>query len=125
MSSSRDAFEDILADFKINLTPKELQDFEFVTLNDVRETALRIQKDQEHLKTMMNMARLESFFEAMNQFGEVLGVFGNASIFVAFVWGPLKFILQVMKSVIIFLLFYIRVTKPGAKRFDVSSPQSI
>jgi hypothetical protein len=92
-------FEVILEDFKKNLTPKERQDFQFVTLNDVRETTLRIQRDQEHLKTMMNMARLESFLEAMNQFGKVVDVFANANVFVAFVWGPLKFILQVMKDV--------------------------
>jgi hypothetical protein len=96
MSAARGSFEIILADFKKNLTPGEVQDFQFVTLNDVRETALRIQKDQENLKTLMNMARLESFLEAMKQFGKVIEVFGNSSIFVAFVWGPLKFILQVI-----------------------------
>jgi hypothetical protein len=96
MSAARGSFEVILADFKKNLTPGEVQDFQFVTLNDVRETALRIQKDQENLKTLMNMARLESFLEAMKQFGKVIEVFGNSSIFVAFVWGPLKFILQVI-----------------------------
>lgn len=41
------------------------------------------------------MGRLNSFVEAMNQFGKVIEVFGNTNIFVAFVWGPLKFILQV------------------------------
>jgi hypothetical protein len=110
MSTARGSFEVILADFKKNLTPRELQDFQFVTLNDVRETALRIQKDQENLKTMMNMARLESFLEAMNQFGKVIEVFGNANIFVAVVWGPLKFVLQVklyyyFSSCIILLAF--------------------
>jgi hypothetical protein len=108
MSAARGSFEVILADFKKNLTPGELRDFQFVTLNDVRETALRIQKDQENLKTMMNMARLESFLEAMNQFGKVIEVFGNANIFVAFVWGPLKFVLQVIiffSSCIILLVF--------------------
>jgi hypothetical protein len=96
MSAARGSFEVILADFKKNLTPGEVQDFQFVTLNDVRETAHRIQKDQENLKKLMNMARLESFLEAMKQFGKVIEVFGNSSIFVAFVWGPLKFILQVI-----------------------------
>jgi hypothetical protein len=90
-------FEAILAEFKRGLTKKELQDFQFVTLEDVRKTALQIQRDQENLKTMMNMARLEAFFEAMNQFGEVLSIFANSNVFVAFVWGPLKFILQVRK----------------------------
>jgi len=97
MSTAEESFEVILANFKNKLTPKERQDFQFVTLSDVRETAVRIQKDQETLKTMMNMRRLESFLEAMKQFGEVIGIFANASIFVAFVWGPLKFILQVIQ----------------------------
>ena len=96
MCAAKDSFEAILADFKKHLTPGELHNFQFVTLNDVRETALRIQKDQENLKTMMNMARLESFLEAMNQFGKVIEVFANANIFIAFVWGPLKFVLQVI-----------------------------
>jgi hypothetical protein len=102
MSTARGSFEVILADFKKNLTPGELQDFQFVTRNDVRETALRIQKDQENLKTMMNMARLESFLEAINQFGKVIKVFRNANIFVAFLWGPLKFVLQVNFTIIFF-----------------------
>ena len=89
------SFEAILLDFKNTLTPKECQDFQFVTLRDVQETALRIQKDQENLRAVMGMHRLESFLEAMTQFGKVVEVFANSSIFVAFVWGPLKFILQV------------------------------
>jgi hypothetical protein len=101
MSALEDQFETILAAFKAKLNPRELEDFQFTTLNDVREAALQIQKDQENLRTMMNMARLESFLEAMKQFGEVLGVFANANIFVAFIWGPMKFILQVMKALTI------------------------
>jgi len=89
------SFEAILIDFKNTLTPNERQDFQFVTLRDVQETALRIQKEQEHFRSVMGMHRLKSFFEAMIQFGKVVEVFANSSIFVAFVWGPLKFILQV------------------------------
>jgi hypothetical protein len=99
MSAPGDQFESILEAFKSKLNAKEREDFQFVTLNDVRETALQIQKDHENLRTMMNMSRLQSFLEAMNQFGEVLGVFANANIYVAFVWGPMKFILQVMRVV--------------------------
>src|ERR1700693_547441 len=99
MSALGDQFESILATFKSKLNAKDREDFQFVTLNDVRETALQIQKDHENLRTMMNMSRLQSFLEAMNQFGEVLGVFANANIYVAFVWGPMKFILQVMRVV--------------------------
>jgi len=96
MNSPKHSFDAILADFKKDLTPTECQDFQFVTLDDVRKTALRIQRDQEQLKSMIHMSRLESFFEAMTQFGKVVEVFANSSIFVAFVWGPMKFILLVM-----------------------------
>jgi hypothetical protein len=66
MSSTKDAFEAILSDFKMRLTPKEQESFQFVTLNDVCKTALRIQKDQEQLKSMMNLACIESFLEAID-----------------------------------------------------------
>jgi hypothetical protein len=95
MDSTKDTFEGILADFKQRLTQKELDSFQFVTLDDVRATALQIQREQDELKNMKNMARLQSFLEAMDQFGKVIEVFVNASNFVAFVWGPLKFILLV------------------------------
>lgn len=44
---------------------------------------------------MMNLVRLESFLEAMDQFGNVIDAFLNASLFVGFVWGRMKFLLQV------------------------------
>ena len=90
-----DIFDTALSNFKKRLSKEEEEHFQIVKLVDVRQTALRIQREQEQFKTMMNMARLESFLEAMEQFGKVIEVFVNASVFVAFVWGPMKFILQV------------------------------
>ncbi|KAL5330616.1 hypothetical protein ACEPPN_000135 [Leptodophora sp. 'Broadleaf-Isolate-01'] len=86
-------FEDALEDFKKGLNQKQIQNFQFVTLSDVRETALRIQSEQDQTKSLMNMTRLEGFLEAMEQFGKVIEIFLNASSFVAFVWGPMKFFL--------------------------------
>lgn len=88
-------FEDALEDFKKGLNQKQIQNFQFVTLSDVRETALRIQSEQDQTKSLMNMTRLEGFLEAMEQFGKVIEIFLNASSFVAFVWGPMKFFLLV------------------------------
>lgn len=105
MTATEDIFTTVLSDFKKRLTPKELEDFEFTTLDDVRKTAMRIQKDQEQVMAMMNMSRIQSFLEAMNQFGKVIEVFVNASEFVAFVWGPMKFILQVSLSISNLFLF--------------------
>jgi len=43
----------------------------------------------------MNLARVKSCLEAMHQFGQVIEIFLNVSDAVAFVWGPMKFILLV------------------------------
>jgi hypothetical protein len=98
MVPMEDAFRATLSNFKKRLTPKEQDDFSFATLEDVRKEIARIQSEQGNEKTMMNMIRLQSFLEAMDQFGKVVEVFLNASQFVAFIWGPLKFILQVWNN---------------------------
>ena len=95
MVSVEDTFRATLSNFKKRLTSKEQDDFSFSTLEDVRKEISRIQSEQGNEKKMMNMTRLQSFLEAMDQFGKVIEVFLNASQFVAFIWGPLKFILQV------------------------------
>ena len=95
MASIEDTFRATLSDFKKRLTAKEQDDFSFSTLEDVHKEIARIQSEQGSEKKMMNMTRLQSFLEAMDQFGQVIEVFLNASEFVAFIWGPLKFILQV------------------------------
>lgn len=96
MASLKDGFQITLQDFKKRLTEKEVEEFQFVTLEDVRLEMARIQTEQEHRKGMMNMTRIQSFLEAMDQFGKVIEVFLNSSEFVPFVWGPVKFIFQVI-----------------------------
>jgi hypothetical protein len=98
MASIEDTFRATLSNFKKRLTSKEQDDFSFSTLEDVRKEIARIQSEQGSQKMMMNMTRLQSFLEAMDQFGKVIEVFLNASEFVAFIWGPLKFILQVWNN---------------------------
>jgi hypothetical protein len=95
MDSKDGTFQVVLEDFKKRLTAKELESFKFATLDDVRQCILRIQREQEEFKTMMNLTRLESFLEATKQFGKIIEVFGNSSSFVGFVWGPMKMILEV------------------------------
>lgn len=96
MAATKTGFEAILLQFKNRLTQKELADFQFSTLEDVQIVIARIQAEQGNQKSMMNFTRIQSFLEAMSQFGEVIEVFLNASDFVAFVWGPVKFVLQVL-----------------------------
>jgi hypothetical protein len=94
-SPVENVFHNALSEFKARLTLREQKDFEFTSLEDVQRTILQIQEVQETRKTMMHMSRIQSFLEAMEEFGSVIEVFLNASQFVAFIWGPMKFMLQV------------------------------
>jgi hypothetical protein len=65
---------------------------------------LRIQQEQDGRKKMMNMCRIQACLETMEQFGKVVGVFLNVSDALAFIWGPMKFVLQVGHRIVVAIL---------------------
>jgi hypothetical protein len=73
----------------------EQNSFTGTTLEDVRLTIASIQKTQITERTNKNVARLRKFLEAIESYSKVLDVFVNTSEFVAFVWGPIKYLLLV------------------------------
>jgi hypothetical protein len=85
----------VLASFTSRLTKKELEDFQFSTLGDVQVAIIAIQEEQGRRKAIMNLTRVQRFLEAMDQYGKVIEVFLNTSSVLCFVWGPMKFCLQV------------------------------
>src|ERR1035438_3528642 len=89
-----DDFQQAVANFSLRLTKKEAEDFKFCTLDDLRTAINAIQEDQGKRREMMNLARIQEFLEAMEQYGKVIEVFLNASSILCFVWGPMKFVLQ-------------------------------
>ena len=95
MASIESGFRNALAKFSSGLTPKEIEEFRFTTLEDVHKVVVTIQHQQARRKEMMNLTRIQSFLEAMKSFGEVIEVFLNLSEFIPFIWGPIKFLLQV------------------------------
>ncbi|KAH9212710.1 hypothetical protein DL95DRAFT_508617 [Leptodontidium sp. 2 PMI_412] len=94
MESLDNIFTQVLTKFTTRLTKQELEDFKFSSLDDVLKTVHSIQKEQGRRKEMMNLTRIQSFLEAMGQYGQVIEVFLNASSILCFVWGPMKFCLQ-------------------------------
>ena len=76
----------------------ELHDMHSVSVIDVRVMAAAIQKDLRELNMLRNMARLSPFINAMEEFEEVVDLFMNARTVTGFVWGAMRFILQVIKS---------------------------
>ena len=95
MSSIDNNFQQSLVNFSKRLTKQELEDFKFSSLRDVLDVVEDIQAEQGRRKEMMNLTRIRRFLEAMDQYGKVIEVFLNASSLLCFVWGPMKFCLQV------------------------------
>ena len=88
-------FERELRSFKAHLTPVEKSSFTDTTLEDVRLTVASIQKTQISERTNKNVARLRRFLESIESYGKVLDIFVNIHEVVAFVWGPIKYLLLV------------------------------
>lgn len=90
-----DALRAAVVKFRARLSGQELIDFQTTTYEQLCRKILQIQRDQENTRKMMNLSRIQSCLEAMNQFGKTIEVFLNVSDAVAFVWGPMKFLLLV------------------------------
>ena len=89
------SFQAALTKFQNHLTGKELTEFKATTYDGLCNEIALLQQEQESLKKMMNLSRIQSFIEAMDQFGKVVEIFLNVSDVVAFVWGPVKLLLLV------------------------------
>ena len=74
-------FEDALGDFKKSLSQKELAQFQCVDFKVVEDTIKSIECDQKGKKKMLNLARIKSFLDAMNQYGKIIEVF-----IIAYIW---------------------------------------
>ncbi|KAF1956409.1 hypothetical protein CC80DRAFT_446319 [Byssothecium circinans] len=89
------SFQLALERFKKSLSPKEKKQFGTTTFDDLQLAADEIQKQHASTKKMQSMRRLEGFLEAMKEYDKVIQVFVNTSEVLAFVWGPMKFLLQI------------------------------
>jgi hypothetical protein len=99
-SQAEDSFRKVLANFKKRLTKQEIEDFKVTSLDDLHAAIDNLQAEQAARKECMNMARMRSFLEAAEQLGTIVEVFLNTTEFLAFVWGPMKFLLKVSASIV-------------------------
>ncbi|KAI1358262.1 hypothetical protein F5Y08DRAFT_333252 [Xylaria arbuscula] len=87
-------------DFKTssNLSRDELRDFSATTFTQIESVIASIQQKQAQSRRLMYMRRLEPFLKTMAEYGKVVEVFGNISPLVAFIWGPMKFLIMISSS---------------------------
>lgn len=100
MASSDEPFSNAVVRFEATLTPKQLQDFkQNCTLQHVEQTIRDLQTSQLAKGNQRNMHKISKFVEGMNQLGQVVEVFLNVHATVAFIWGPIKFLLIVSEDI--------------------------
>jgi len=101
MATLEESFKQVLSEFKKRLNPEELARFQFTTLNDLKVAARDVQDEQRKSKTARNLTKIQPFLQAMAQYQDIIEVFLNASDFLCFVWGPMKFMLLVSLSLLL------------------------
>jgi hypothetical protein len=87
-SSIKQELELALESFQLKaaLRPEQQAEFKGTDADHVRLLIARIQSEREKTRSSIAMRRLEPFLKAMEQYGKVVEVFTNTSMFVAFVW---------------------------------------
>jgi len=89
------AFRSALDNFRNRLTADELRTFQTTTYPQLCDELHDLQERQIRRREVMNLSRIAGFLEGMHQLGKTIEVFVNASNMVAFIWGPIKFLLLV------------------------------
>ncbi|KAF8424842.1 hypothetical protein EV426DRAFT_701102 [Tirmania nivea] len=89
-------FTQALKRFQNGLTSKEIDDFKATTIANVWDKACELQREQSRRGSMQNMARIRPFIDGLTKYSGVIEVFVQAEPdIMAFIWGPLKFLLQI------------------------------
>ena len=80
------AFHTSLSNLRSKLSQKEIQDFQFASLDELRTAMDDIQQQQVRRGSLQCLVRIQPFLLAMEQYGKVVEVFLNTSNILAFVW---------------------------------------
>ena len=98
LSAHAPAFRKAVDDFRSHLALDDRDEFGYTTLEDLQRSILEIQEKHASERKTKNMTRLNSFLEAMEQYGKVIEVFLNTSEFISFVWVSYHNVFQVSES---------------------------
>jgi hypothetical protein len=99
----QDTLSGYLAKYKSRLTKDEEKELGNTKLIDVQRQILQIQDQQGKEKNIINLTRIDRFLKAMDEWEAVVSIFADSSVFVAFIWGLVKALLQVSRFYDIFL----------------------
>jgi hypothetical protein len=97
-------FSSVFLSFKETFPQHYIDEFqEIKSLGDLNHAIQAIEKQQANRRCLRNMQKVRPFLNALEQYSQVIEVFVNAKPdMLAFIWGPIKFCLQVKLPVLYF-----------------------
>ncbi|TGJ88444.1 hypothetical protein E0Z10_g384 [Xylaria hypoxylon] len=87
-------FDKALGEFKEGLGRREIEGFRATTLKDLKTSIGKLQAKQHAQRRLQDLTRLQPFLGAIEQYEQLVDLFYSNNDIVAFVWGPVKFLLQ-------------------------------
>jgi len=97
-SQARLVLHDAFERFAATVTPDDKRDFDNTKLEDVRNEAIKIERQLRARRTQRNMARLEPFLRGMEHYSKVIEVLCNGTPYLPWAWAPVKLMLMVSSS---------------------------
>lgn len=80
-------FSRVLSAFRRRLSPQDITDFQFTTLEDLKEEITRIQEIQAQRRSIRNLNKVRPFLNGIEQYSKIIEVFVNAKPdIMAFIW---------------------------------------
>jgi len=87
----RDAFER----FALSVSQDDQRFFNNTELEDVRDEALKIEKQLRKSRIQKNIARLDPLLRGMEHYSKVVEVLCNGTPYLSWIWAPIKMMLMV------------------------------
>ncbi|KAJ3454415.1 hypothetical protein MRS44_018309 [Fusarium solani] len=91
-------FQRMLEEFKQGLKKRDQETFKLTTLDTLSRSIATLQARLHAERRLQNPNRLVRFLEAIKQYGEILRVFCINNEVMAFIWGPVKLLLETASS---------------------------
>jgi hypothetical protein len=97
-AQARLTLQDAFERFAATVTPDDKRDFTNAKLKDVRDEALKIERQLRRRRTQKNMARLEPFLRGLEHYSKVIEVLCNGTPYLSWIWAPVKLMLMVSRA---------------------------
>jgi hypothetical protein len=94
-AQARLTLQDAFERFASTVTPEDQRLFHNTKIKDVRDEAMRIEKQLRARRMQRNMARLEPFLRGMEHYSKVVEVLCNGTPYLAWIWAPVKLMISV------------------------------